>query len=145
MVTAMADIRFQRRFTGACPQYRDFVIQDRYIGHDTYGNDCYEYALFRRVDFECIRRFRTRKQAYQYLSNLTGLSRWDMKMGSASIIRNDGECLGLIWGNTMYRLYKRTRVVERRPVEDEQITGWFEKFSECLAEAKEIIRRAGVS
>jgi hypothetical protein len=141
----MSEIRFQRRLPGACPQYKNFVIQDRYIGRNLYGNDCYEYSLFYKIDFEIVRRFRTRKQAYQYLSDLTGLSRLDIKMGSASIIRNDGECLGLIWGNTMYRLYKRTRVVERRPVEDEQITGWFEKFSECLAEAKEIIRRDGVS
>lgn len=139
MVIAMTDIRFQRRFPGACPQYKDFVIRDRYIGHDTYGNDCYEYALFRQSHFEAVRQFRTKKQAYQYLSNLTGLTHWDIKMGSSSIICNNRECLGLIWGTTMYRLMKRTRVVEKRPVDDEQITCWYEQYTECLSEAKEIV------
>ena len=37
------------------------------IGKDVYGHDSYEYALFKRIGFQLVKKFRTRKQAYEYL------------------------------------------------------------------------------
>ena len=136
----MQEISFTRKAPCACPSYKDYYIQDRPDGKDVHGNDTYGYALFKRQPFRVIRRFRTRRQAYEYVSNLTGLSRFDVKMGSSRIVMNDHEYLGVIHGKDFYKLSKRTREVSTRPVDDEQLTGWYMKYVDCLSEAKQIIK-----
>ena len=135
----MNDIRFTRPEPGACPKYGDYFIQDRPYGRDVYGNESYQYALYRKRRFQTVKRFRTRKQAYEYLSKITGLTRWDILHRSASIITNDREYLGISHGGEFIRLVKKTREIETRPAEDERITGWYDKLSECIEEAKQII------
>lgn len=133
-------IKFSRSASTHCPRYKDFYIQDRFVGKDIYGNDAYEYALFRSIPFQLVRRFRTRKQAYVWLSNLTGLSEFDIRMGNHRIVCNDRKYLGVLYGNKMYRLHKPTCEVFARPDHDEQISVWFDKFAECVAESKTIIK-----
>ena len=135
----MSGIKFTRTQPGSCPAYKDFYIQDRSAGKDVYGNDAYEYALFRRRPFELIRRFRTRKQAYEYVSRMTSYTRLDIRLRSCGIVVNDREYLGIIHGGVMYRISKRTREVCSRPVDDERLTGWYMKFADCLSEAKQLI------
>ena len=136
----MQEIRFTRAAPWRCPSYKDYYIQDRPTGKDIYGNDTYGYALFKMKPFQVIRRFRTRKQAYEYVSRITVLEQWHVKMGSHSIIVNDHDYLGVIYGKSMYRISKRTCEVATRPVEDEQLSGWFMKYVECLNYAKELIK-----
>ena len=133
------EIRFSKKAHWCCPSYKDFYIQDRYIGRDVYGNETYEYALFRKHPFHVIRRFRKRKQAYEYVSNLTGYTRWDIKMSNYNII-NERDFLGVVYGNTIYRIVKRTREVQSRPIDDERLTCWHTKYVDCLSEAKQIIQ-----
>lgn len=135
----MKEITFRKRDPAGCPQHGDYSIRDRSIGRDVHGHERYEYALFRLRHFELVRRFRTRKQAYQYLSELTLLSRWDVLRGSSSIICHDHEYLGVIYGDSLYRITKRTRVLEKRPVEDERLTRWYDRYADCLAEAKRLL------
>ena len=133
------EIKFTKAAPYCCPSYKNYYIQDRYTGRDIYGNETYEYALFRKQPFQTIRRFRTRRQAYEYVSHMTGYTRFDIKMGSSGIIMNDREYLGIIHGYTMYRIAKRTREVATRPVNDTQLTRWHMKYVDCLSEAKEIL------
>ncbi len=135
----MREVKFTKAAPGACPSYGEYYIQDRPYGRDIHGNECYQYALYRKRRFETLRRFRTRKQAYQYLSNRTGTSRWDIQYGSYSIIVNDRDYLGILHGSVMYRLNKRSREIQTRPAEDERVTVWYDKLNECIAEAKQII------
>lgn len=137
----MREITFRKRDPAGCPQYGDYSIRDRYIGRDVYGHERYEYALFRLQHFEFVRRFRTRKQAYRYLSEITYLNRWDIQMGSSSIICHDHEYLGVLSGDTLYRITKRTRLLEKRPAEDQRLTGWFDRYADCLAEAKYLLSK----
>lgn len=143
----MPEIRFTRAAPDRCPAYKDYYIQDRYVGRDIYGHEAYEYALFRRLHFRTVRRFRKRKQAYKYLSDLTGLTRWEVKMGSYHIVSNTRDALCVIHGRAMYRLEKRTNEIRTRPVDDEKLSGWYERYAECLAAAKETVKRleAGAS
>lgn len=136
----MQEIRFSRAAPWHCTSYKSYYIQDRSSGRDVHGNETYEYALFLKQPFQVVRRFRTRKQAYEYVSRLTGYSRWDIKMGSNGIVVNDREYLGVVYGNTMYRITRRTREVVTRPVDDKQLTRWHMKYVDCLSEAKEIIQ-----
>ncbi len=134
-------IRFTRADPRRCPAYRDYCIQDRAIGADVYGHEAYQYALFRKCPFQLLRRFRTRKQAYAYQSNLTGLDRMDIKWGSCRIVANDRDMLGVLDRGKMYRLNKRTREIHVRPEDDKQITGWFDTYKECLETAKTAVQR----
>lgn len=134
------EIRFTKAVLYGCPAYKDYYIQDRAIGKDVYGHEAYEYALFRRNHFKVVRRFRTRKQAYQYVSDITGLDQWDVKMRGYRIITNDRECLGVLHNDTMYRIMRRTREVAVRPSKDEQLTGWYDKYNDCLSAAKQIVK-----
>ena len=136
----MKEIRFSRAAPWCCPSYKDYYIQDRSSGKDVYGNDAYDYALFKRQPFQVIRRFRTRKQAYEYVSRITGFDQWHIKMGSFSIVVNNHDYLGVIYGKSMYRISKRTREVAIRPVDDEQLSGWFMKYVDCLEYAKQLIK-----
>lgn len=133
-------IRFTKSAPWCCPSYKDYYIQGRPSGRDVHGNDTYEYALFRKQPFQVIQRFRTRKHAYEYMSRLTGFTRWDIKNGSSGIIINDRQYLGVIYNGAMYRITRRTREVATRPVDDEQLTHWHMKYIDCLSEAKEIIQ-----
>ena len=136
----MQEIKFTRADPWRCPAYKDFYIQDRPAGRDIYGNNAYKYALFRKIPFQVIRRFRTRKQAYEYVSRITGYSRWDIKWNSYGIVINDRDYLGVLYNGTLYRITKRTREVATRPLNDEQLSGWFIKYVECLTYAKELIK-----
>lgn len=78
-------------------------------------------------------------KGYQYLSRLTYLSRFDIEMGCCNIICHDHEYLGVISGDTIYRITKRTRLLEKRPSEDQRLTGWFDRYADCLAEAKYLL------
>lgn len=113
----MQEIRFSRAAPWHCTSYKSYYIQDRSSGRDVHGNETYEYV-----------------------SRLTGYSRWDIKMGSNGIVVNDREYLGVVYGNTMYRITRRTREVATRPVDDKQLTRWHMKYVDCLSEAKEIIQ-----
>ncbi len=62
-------------------------------------------------------------------------------MGSQSVITNNHEYLGVIHGDIMYRISKRTREVAMRPVDNEQLTGWHMKYVDCLSEAKSLIEK----
>lgn len=135
------EIRFTKAAPWCCPSCGDYYIQDRPAGKDIHGHDTYEYALYHKLRFQVIRRFRTRRQAYEYVSRITGFSRWDIRMGSYGILVNDREYLGVLYNGTMYRITKRTREVATRPAEDERLTGWHMKYVDCLSEAKEIIQR----
>lgn len=135
----MMEIKFTRSDPWSCPSCGFYYIQDRVAGKDIYGHETYEYALFRKCPFQVIRRFRTRKQAYEYVSNITGFSRWDLEWNSPSIVTNDREYLGVIYNMTMYRISKRTREVATRPVNDEQLSGWYMKYAECVSAAKQLI------
>lgn len=137
----MGEVRFSRTAPWCCPSYGEYYIQDKFSGKDIYGNDTYEYALFRRKPFQVIRRFRTRKQAYMYVSQVTGLDQWDIKMGSHSVITNNHEYLGVIHGDIMYRISKKTREVAMRPVDNEQLTGWHMKYIDCLSESKALLEK----
>ena len=134
------DIRFVRDKPYACPQYGPFYIQDRMIGKDVYGHDSYEYALFRRIGFQLVRKFRTRRQAYEYLSKITSITQWDIKMGAYDIVVNDSKVLGIKHGKTLYKLIKYTREVYARPLEDEKLSQWYTTYNECLEKAKKIVR-----
>ena len=139
------DVRFTKATPCCCPSYGDFYIRDRASGKDIYGHETYEYALFKRQGSRIVRRFRTRKQAYAYVSKVTGYTRFDVKMGSTGIIMNDRQYMGVLHGKTLYRISKRTNEVATRPVDDVQLTGWHMKYAECLAEAKEIIEKGDLT
>lgn len=134
------EIRFVRSKPYACPKYGTYYIQDRVIGKDVYGHDSYEYALFRRIGFQLVRKFRTRKQAYEYLSKKTSITQWDIKMGAYNIVVNDREVLGIMHGKTLYKLIKYTREVYARPLEDEKLSQWYTYYTECMENAKKIVR-----
>ena len=135
----MEEIRFVRKHPWSCPSFNEYFIQDRPCGNDIHGHEAYEYALFRRIPFRAVKRFRTKKKAYEYVAGETGLTRWDQKMGCSSFVANDREHLGIIHGNMMYRIMKKTGTVEERPVEDEQVTGWYDRYRDCLSAAKEML------
>lgn len=140
----MPEIRFTRSEPWRCPRYKNFFIQDRLAGKDVYGHDTYQYALFRDMPFQEIRRFRTRKQAYEWLSKETHLTRWDIERRNPAIIRNDNQSLAVWHNDNLYRLNKRRRLVEVRPVEDERLTVWHDKYTECLEDAKRVVMKLEV-
>lgn len=76
-----------------------------------------------------------------YVSQVTGLDQWDIKFGSHRVITNNHEYLGVIHGDIMYRISKKTREVAMRPVNNEQLTGWHMKYVDALSEAKELIKK----
>ena len=134
------EIRFTRSEPYACPKYGTYYIQDRVIGKDVYGHESYEYALFRKVDFQLVRKFRTRKQAYEFLSKETSLTQWDVKMGAYNIITNNRNVLGIEYGKTLYKLVKYTKKVYIRPKEDEKLSQWYPSYNECLENAKKVVQ-----
>ena len=132
-----------RAVNGMCPTYKDFYICDRFIGKDVHGHDAYEYALFRRSKKELLGRFRRRKQAYEFLAGIIGCRdkiyvRIMVESGSAV---NEREHLSVRRGDLIYRLEKRTNEVSVRPYYDQQISGWYMTYRECLKDAKETIGR----
>lgn len=135
-----SEIRFVRSKPYSCPKYGPYYIQDRMIGKDVYGHDSYEYALFRKNGFQFVRKFRKRKQAYEYLSKKTSITQWDIKMGAYNIVVNDREVLGIMHGETLYKLIKYTREVYARPLEDEKLSKWHTNYNECLGNAKKIVQ-----
>lgn len=134
------EIRFVRSAPYACPQYGAYYIQDRMIGKDIYGHESYEYALFRKIGFRLVKKFRTRKQAYEFLSKKTSLTQWDIKMGSCNVVVNDRNVLGIEHGKALYKLMKHTREVYTRQSEDENLSQWYTNYNECLENAKKIVQ-----
>lgn len=134
------NIRFSRETPWSCPAYKEFYIRDRSDGKDIHGHDAYSYALYRRMPFVTLKRFRTRKQAYRYVSRLTGLDQISVRYGNSRVILNDREYLGVTYDDKMYRIIRCTHEVQERPVEDERLTGWFDNFNECLEMAKELVK-----
>lgn len=135
----MREIRFSRKDPSACPQYKEFCIKDRLAGRDIYGHETYEYALFRLCPFSLVRKFRTRKQAYQYVGEKAYISKYEADHGSSRVVR-DREWLAVCANDRIFKIIKRTNEVLVRPINDEQLTGWRMTYQECLAEAKEIVR-----
>ena len=135
-------VAFTRRRPFESPSFGDYYIQERKSGKNIYGHDSYEYSLFRRVPFETVATFRTRKQAYKYVSERTFFSKWSTDHHAPGTIK-DRDYVGCIHGSVMYRVEKKTRPVQvrMRPVDDEQVLGWFWTYNECLAAAKEYIER----
>lgn len=143
----MSEIRFTRQNPWSCPSYKDYYIMDKYSGKDIYGHDAYDYALFRHCGFQLVRTFKTRKRAYQFIGKETGLSDWDLRMGSYAFICNDRELLGVQRDGILWRIEKRSRPVRvlTRPIEDERLTGWFTTYNECLQVSKEFIKQEELS
>ena len=137
------EIRFIRSEPYACPRYGTYYIQDRMIGKNIYGHESYEYALFRRIGFRLVKKFRTRKQAYEFLSKKTLVTQWDIKMGACNVIVNNRDVLGIEYGKILYKLIKRTREVYTRPSEDEKLSQWYASYNECLENSKKIVREMG--
>lgn len=137
------EIKFTRKKPWECASCNDFYIQDRFVGKDVYGHDSYQYALFRRCPFRLIRKFRTRKQAYVAFENLTGISEFDIRMGSYRIISGarGGRFFGVRSGDKMYRLDRYNRTIESRNMTDTQLSTWYDRHAECVTEAKKIIAR----
>lgn len=75
-----------------------------------------------------------------FVSRITGLTKWDVKMGSSSIVVNNRDLLGVRRDGKLYRIEKRTREVSSRPEEDIQLTVWFTNYADCLFSAKAFIR-----
>ena len=42
--------------------------------------------------------------------------------------------------NAMYRINRRKRTVEVRALEDEQLSGWYDSYRECVARATRILK-----
>ena len=130
------EIRFTRPRPDACPQHKDYYIRERWSGYDIHGNETYDYALFQRVQFKFVRKFHRRKQAYEFLAKVAHITKFDVEQGSHRVITNTHEMIGIIGGSMMYRLNKRTRVLETRPIDDEQVTVWHMTYRDCLMDAK---------
>lgn len=136
----MKEIRFSRKDPSACPAYKDYYIQDRMAGRDIHGHETYEYALFRRRGFELVKKCRTRKQAYQYVGEKAYISKYEVDHGSNRVVR-DRDWLGVYTHDGIFKIIKRTNEILLRPMDDEQLTGWRMTYQDCLAEAKEIVRK----
>ncbi len=134
-------IKFTRKHPWSCPSFRDFYIKDRANGKDIHGKTIYEYALFRKYQFQVVKRFRTRKQAYLYVSNITGINQYRTKTDNFQVIFNDRDYLGVSSDNgtcqIIYRITKRTNEVAI--LRNVQISGWYDKYIWCLNEAKKLI------
>lgn len=138
----MKEIVFKKDDPAACPSCGEYYIQDRVAGRDIYGHEAYEYALFRKSPWMLMWSFRRRKKAYEYLSEKTGLTRWDVVRRSGRVICNDREMLGVQAGDgTLWKLMKQTSPVQvwMRYGTDLQVTGWYMTYRECLEAAKERI------
>lgn len=138
---AEREITFKPIYSGACPSYGEYYIGQRYAGRDVYGKEAYDSALFRKIPFQFVRKFRTRKQAYQFVAQKTGLYwYWGKNRREAPPDFYDNrEFAGVIRGETCWKVIKRTNTVVSKPLHDEQLTPWFEKYSDCLREAKGIV------
>lgn len=132
------EIIFRKKYRWSCPSYGEFYIQDKEAGRDTHGNMTYVYALFKKRPFRPIKRFRKRKQAYEYLSNITCVSR-EMISDNLYRIHNDSRYFRILYNKTIFQIDKHTRELSSKPTVDEQITGWIDKYKNCLESSKEII------
>ncbi len=132
-------IAFRRKHPYSCPAFGMYYIQSRPAGTDINGNGVYEYALFQKQPFVLVKRFRTRKQAYEWLGKRTALTRFDVEHGSIRVILNDKTALGVCYGCDMFKLDRRTRTVYTRPTEDLRLTVWYDKYVECVKWSKKII------
>ena len=132
-----------RAVNGMCPTYKDYYIYERFSGKDVHGHDTYEYALFKRSKKKLLGKFRRRKQAYEFLGNIID-SRdkiYIQILEESGNAVNEREHLSIRRGDLIYRLEKRTNEVSVRPYYNQQISGWYMTYRECLKEAKEIIGR----
>lgn len=134
------EIRFVKKQPWCCPSYGDFYIQDREAGRDIHGNQTYLYALFRRQPYQLIKKFRRRKQAYEYLSNITCISRETLNENGYRI-HNDARYLRILYNNTIYQIDKYTRELSSRPLADEQLSAWYDKYKVCLDNSKRIVAK----
>ena len=132
-------ITFRRKHPYSCPAFGMYYIQDRPADRDVHGNSAREYALFQKQPFVFMKRFRTRKQAYEWLGKRTALTRFDVEHGCSRVILNDKTALGVVYGCDMYKLDKRTRTVFARPSDDLRLTIWYDKYAECVRWSKMII------
>ena len=120
---------------GSCPRYKNFFIHDHYDGHID-GRDMYSYALFKDGEKE-TKRFRSFKEADEYLSDIIGYSDWADKDVHYPT-RDDEVVKAAIIRDVVYRIWKDTNTVEiKQP--DIQITSFYPKYRECLEEAKKIV------
>lgn len=123
-------IVFRRAEPWCCPRYQDYIIYERPCGKDIYGHETHQYALFRTYPLLFVRRFNTRKKAYQYMFCL----------GYHQILFSNPRELVIQVGNKCYKLEKYTRKLYVRQ-DREQLSEWFDSYSECLREAKQIVER----
>lgn len=141
----MGEITFTSR-DGACPSYGNYYIMDRLAGKDPHGNTVYDYALFLAHDYETVAKFRTPKQAYEYVQaqfpNRLRPSAYPKYGYDANNYQFTNEHEG--WqgcidkqGNC-WKVNKATCTVEYKKA-SEQLTGWFRTYQEALAAAKKIV------
>lgn len=140
-MNAAREIVFRPPYVGACPSYGEYYIGQRYAGRDIYGKEAYDSALFRKTPFRLVKKCRTRKQAYQYVAQETGLCwYWGKNRREMPPDTYDNrEFAGVIREETCWKVIKRTNEVMTKPLHDEQLTPWFEKYADCLREAKELV------
>ena len=132
------EIKFVKKQPWMCPCYGDFYIQDREAGRDIHGNQTYVYALFKRQKYRLIRKFRRRKQAYEYLSNITCITRETLSANSYRVV-NEARYFRILYNNTIYQIDKYTRELSERPLEDEQLSVWYDKYKICLENSQKIV------
>ena len=131
----MNEIMFVRKDSGDCPRYKNYFIHDRYDGKID-GKDMYSYALFKDGEVE-KKRFRTFKEAEQYLNEIIGYSDWAHEDTYYPSV-NDEKLKAAIIRGVVYRIWKDINTVEiKQP--DVQITPFYPKYRECLEEAKKIV------
>ena len=136
-----AEIVFHKKHPWSCPTFRDYYIQDREAGRDIHGNQTYEYALFKKRPYQLIKKFNKRKQAYKCLSDITCIDR-ETAASNSYRIHNDVRYLRILYNNTIFQIDKYTNELSSRPIEDEQITAWYDKYNNCLNDSKRIIAKS---
>ena len=134
------EIRFVKKQPWCCPSYGDFYIQDREAGRDIHGNQTYVYALFRRQPYQLIERFKKRKRAYEALSAITCIDRETMN-SNMHRIHNDARYLRVLYNDNIYQIDKYTCELSSRPLADEQLSAWYDKYKVCLDNSKRIVAK----
>lgn len=125
-------IKFKEPYPGACPAYGDYYIRDRCSGRDVHGHLSYEYSLFRRLPFVVKYQFSDETDARDFFAKLVLRSRVP--------VNDNGNLVALV-NNTIFKLDLKTLEISEKPLENEQLSGWHDRLSDCIADAKEIIAK----
>ena len=128
-------ITFTKKFEGGCPTYGDYYIQDRFNGFDIHGHGSYVYALYRRIPYTVTYQFSDQAAACEFLKRIALRSR-------PPVVNDNGDIVALNRsGSTLFKLDLKTLEISEKPLENERLSGWYQRYSECVAAAKEIIAK----